>query len=153
MFNIYQPQKAKIISIDGDKISLSLKALKEDPWLKLENVVKKGDFISGTVTKFNSFGAFVKFVFVITGEEKREVQGLVHISEFGTEQKMRELMEIGREYQFIVSFIDLKDHRMALILPEHASKTKTEVLSMLKGLRSADDGPKGEIGSGETKKA
>ncbi|MBI2640684.1 MAG: S1 RNA-binding domain-containing protein, partial [Candidatus Sungbacteria bacterium] len=61
--------KAKIIDIQGDKISLSLKALKEDPWVKVAEKYKKGDVIRGKVTKFNPFGAFV--------ELESQVQGLV----------------------------------------------------------------------------
>lgn len=115
--------KVKVINIEGDKISLSLKALKEDPWLKLLDNVKKGDTVRGIVSKFNPFGVFVKIIFG-SDAGKKEIQGLVHISEFGTEEKMREAVEIGKEYSFVVSFIDLKEHRMSLILPEHAKKNQ-----------------------------
>lgn len=109
--------KVKIISLEGGKVSLSLKALKEDPWAKLQDVVKKGDAVKGTVTKFNPFGAFVKLTFNLDGGDTREVQGLVHISEFGNEQKMRETLEVGKEYPFTVSMVDVKDHRISLALP------------------------------------
>lgn len=98
--------RAKIIDIQGDKISLSLKALKEDPWTKVAEKYNKGDMVRGKVTKFNPFGVFVEL-----GEQ---VQGLVHISEFGTEVKMREELELGKEYDFKVLLVDPKEHRMSL---------------------------------------
>ncbi|MEK7148928.1 MAG: S1 RNA-binding domain-containing protein [Patescibacteria group bacterium] len=124
--SIGQKVHVKVIGIEGGKISLSLKALKEDPWMKLEEKVKKGDAIRGVVTKFNPFGAFVKTVFEGTDGVKREIQGLIHISEFGTEIKMKELLQLGKEHEFVVSFIELGEHRMSLILPEHAKAKDAE---------------------------
>lgn len=123
--NVGEKVKVKIIGLDGGKVSLSLKALKEDPWAKLHDVVKKGDVVKGIVTKFNPFGAFVKLVFHLDGGDKREVQGLVHISEFGNEQKMREALEIGKEYQFMVSMVDLKEHRISLTLSDMNKEADT----------------------------
>lgn len=102
--------KAKIIDIQENKISLSLKALKEDPWVKIAENYKKGDMVRARVTKFNPFGAFVELGSKDTGG----IQGLVHISEFGTEKKMSEELELGKEYDFKVLLIDPKEHRMSL---------------------------------------
>ncbi|MBI2055983.1 MAG: S1 RNA-binding domain-containing protein [Candidatus Sungbacteria bacterium] len=98
--------QAKIIDVQGDKVSLSLKQLKEDPWTKFAEQFKKGDLIKGKVTKFNPYGAFISL--------DSQIQGLVHISEFGTEAKMKEEIELGKEYEFKVLLIDPKDHRMSL---------------------------------------
>ena len=102
--------KAKIIEISGEKVSLSLKALKKDPWLEIEEKYKKGDIISGKVTKFNPYGAFVKI--------GSEFQGLLHISEFGNRAKMEKLLEIGKKYKFQILEIRPKEHRMSLKLVE-----------------------------------
>lgn len=98
--------RAKIIDVQGDKVSLSIKQLKEDPWIKIADKYKKGDSLKGTVTKFNPYGAFV--------EVDREVHGLVHISEFGLESRMLTELELGKEYDFTVLLIDSKEHRMSL---------------------------------------
>lgn len=98
--------RAKIIDVQGDKISLSIKQLKEDPWIKIADKYKKGDSLKGTVTKFNPYGAFV--------EVGGEVHGLVHISEFGLESRMLTELELGKEYDFKVLLIDSKEHRMSL---------------------------------------
>ena len=101
--------KAKIIEITGDgRVSLSLKALKKDPWVGIEEKYKKGDEIKGTVTKFNIFGAFV--------EIEPRIQGLCHISEFGTKAKMEESLQVGKNYKFQILQIDPAEHRMTLKL-------------------------------------
>ena len=100
--------KAKIIDIFGDRVSLSLKALKQDPWLGVEEKYKKGDISEGQVTKFNPFGAFVQIT--------PEIQGLCHISEFGTQNKMTESLEIGKNYKFEILVVEPKEHRMSLKL-------------------------------------
>ncbi|MDP3990997.1 MAG: S1 RNA-binding domain-containing protein [Candidatus Nealsonbacteria bacterium] len=101
--------QAKIIEIaDGTRISLSLKALKKDPWENIDKKYKKGDLLEGKVTKFNPFGAFV--------EVSPKIQGLVHISEFGTRTKMEQHLKIGKKYQFQISQIEPQEHRMTLKL-------------------------------------
>ncbi len=99
--------KAKIIDISNGRVSLSLKALKKDPWDGIEERYKKGDIISGKITKLNPFGAFVQI--------EKEIQALCHISEFEGE-KMEEVLEIGKEYKFQILSIDEKEHRMSLKL-------------------------------------
>lgn len=102
--------KAKIIEIKEDKASLSLKSLKKDPWMDIEEKFKKGDTVSGTVTKFNPFGAFVKI--------DSQIQGLIHISEFGTKAKMEETLKIGESYRFQILEIRPTEHRMSLKLAD-----------------------------------
>ncbi len=98
--------KAKIIKIEDDRVFLSLKALKQDPWENIEKERKKGDMIRGVVTKITTFGAFVE---VIPG-----VQGLCHISEFGTKEKMDEALRVGQEHDFLIFQLDPKEHKMTL---------------------------------------
>lgn len=98
--------KAKIVDISNGKASLSLKALKKDPWEGVEKKFKKGDVVEGKVKKFNPFGAFVQVT--------DKIQGLCHISEFGTQKKMEESLEIGKKYKFEILSIDPKNHKMSL---------------------------------------
>jgi len=105
-----QKVKAKIISITDNKVSLSLKALKEDPWQDFEKENKKGDILKGQVTKFNPYGAFVQI--------NSKIQGLCHISEFGTKAKMEETLKMGETYKFQILSIDSKEHRMSLKIVE-----------------------------------
>lgn len=103
-----QNVKAKIIEISNGKASLSLKALKKDPWEDIEKKYKKEEVVKGEVIKFNPFGAFVKI--------EPKIQGLVHISEFGSKEKMKEKLELGKKYKFQVLSISPKEHRMILKL-------------------------------------
>jgi small subunit ribosomal protein S1 len=106
-----QKVKAKIIEITEDgRVSLSLKALKKDPWENIEEKYKKEDVVMGKITKFNPFGAFV--------EVEPKIQGLAHISEFGTRSKMEEKLKIGETYKFKVLQIDPREHKMTLKLAE-----------------------------------
>jgi small subunit ribosomal protein S1 len=100
--------QAKIVKISEDKVFLSLKALKPNPWEIFVKKHKIGEIISGEVIKFNPFGAFVKI------DEK--IQGLCHISEFGSIQKMGEKIEIGKKYDFEILEIQPTEHRLILRL-------------------------------------
>jgi small subunit ribosomal protein S1 len=53
------PVEAKIIGIEDTRISLSMKALKEDPWTAVLDTYKVNDIVPGKVDKINHFGAFV----------------------------------------------------------------------------------------------
>lgn len=103
-----QKVKAKIIDISNGKVSLSLKALKKDPWKDIEKKYKKGDIVKGEITKFNPFGAFIKI--------SPQIQGLCHISEFGSQKKMEQNLKIKEKYDFQILLIEPKEHRMTLKL-------------------------------------
>lgn len=109
VLKVGQRVPAKVIGIEGDRVSLSLKALKPDPWAKVEEKYKKGDAVSGMVVKFNPFGAFVKL--------DEDIQGLAHISEFSSEAKMKEALQLNQPREFTVLSVDAKEHRLALGLP------------------------------------
>lgn len=102
--------KAKIIDITDGRISLSLKALKQDPWEDIEKKFKKGDVVKGKVNKINPFGAFVQLT--------DKIQGLCHVSEFSSQEKMEEVLKTGKEYSFAILLIDPKEHRLTLKLSE-----------------------------------
>lgn len=105
-----QKVKAKIINIANDKVFLSLKALKKDPWEGIEKIYKKGDKISGKVKKINYFGAFVQI--------NKEIQGLCHVSEFGSVKKMEEKLNLEKEYNFEILEVKPKEHKITLKLIE-----------------------------------
>lgn len=106
MFKLKDKVRAKVIDIKDGKISLSIKALKENPWHEFDGKLKKGDTVSGVVIKFNKHGALVSI--------KEGVAGLVHNSLFGSEEKLRETLELGKTYNFEVTLFDAKEQRMTL---------------------------------------
>jgi len=101
---------AQIIEIANDRISLSLKRLKIDPWKTASELLEKGMIVDGLVKKFNPYGAFVE----IMCHSNECLQGLCHISEFGSDEKMNAALEVGKKYQFkILAFVP-EEHRMSL---------------------------------------
>jgi small subunit ribosomal protein S1 len=118
VLKVGQVVRAKIIDISQGRISLSMRALKKDPWQELE--LKPGDKVIGKVVKFNPFGAFVQLrldeEFIKKFPTTPKIQGLIHISEFGSEEKMKEELEIDKEYEFSVLKINPQKHWMALRL-------------------------------------
>ena len=102
--------KVKVIEVKDGKISLSIKALKENPWVEAGRKYKKDDLVSGVVIKFNKHGALASI--------EEGVAGLVHISEFGTEEKLREKLELGKTYNFKINIFDPKEQKMALSFVE-----------------------------------
>lgn len=52
----------EIIGIDKEKqrISLSLKTLEENPWLKADGIIKEKEIMKGKVTSLKTFGAFIE---------------------------------------------------------------------------------------------
>lgn len=106
LFKIGDRAKAKIIAIEGDKISLSVKALKPDPWEVNKDQHKKGDIVEGKVLRINKFGALV---LLPTG-----IYGLTHISEFGSEAQMREVVEVGKSYFFQILVFQPENRKLSL---------------------------------------
>jgi small subunit ribosomal protein S1 len=121
--------QAKIIDLSNGRASLSLKALKEDPWKEVEKKWKKFDEVQGKVTKLNPFGAFV--------EIEPKIQGLCHISEFGTRKRMEEVLKQGETYAFQVLEINATEHRMSLRLKTADVPAETPALSSAEGQESA----------------
>lgn len=106
LFKVGDKVKVKVIEIKDGKISLSIKALKTNPWKEAEKKYKKDDTVSGVVIKFNKHGALASI--------EEGVAGLVHVSEFGSEAKLREKLELGKSYSFKITLFDAKDQKMAL---------------------------------------
>lgn len=106
MFRIGEKVRAKIIEITNGKISLSIKALKNNPWVAAKERYKKGDEVKGVIIKYNKYGALASI--------EEGVAGLVHMSEFGTEEKLRQALELGKTYTFKITHFDPKDQKMAL---------------------------------------
>jgi small subunit ribosomal protein S1 len=105
-FKVGDHLKIKIIDIKDGKISLSVKQLKENPWTTASGKYNKGDKVEGVVIKFNKHGALASI--------EEGIAGLVHVSEFGSEEKLRANLELGKRYPFSISLFEPKDMRMAL---------------------------------------
>lgn len=107
---INEPLKVKIIEIKDNRIFLSLKALKPNPWETIDEKLKEGQEVKGVVYKFNPFGAYINL--------EHNLQGLIHIAEFSDIEEMKKKLEVGKQYHFIVESLEPKEKRLTLKLKE-----------------------------------
>ncbi len=111
--------EAKIIGIEETRISLSMKALKKDPWNEVLDKYKVGDVVSGKVDKINHFGAFVYL--------DKDIHGLAHVSEFQDVypgKKIEDVFKEGEVYTWNILSIEPKSHRMGLLPVKDKSAPK-----------------------------
>ena len=100
--------EVKILDISKGRISLSLKALKLDPWQELSKKYKKGDVIKGVVYKHSTHGAFVKI--------DKSIYGLCHSEELEPEEIMKQKLQLGKTYEFQILSFSPADHKLSLKL-------------------------------------
>lgn len=101
-----QKIRVKIIEVKEGKISLSIKQLRPNPWTEASKKYKKDMPVTGVIIKFNKHGALASI--------EEGVAGLVHVSEFGGEDKLRKALELGKTYPFKITVFDPKEQKMAL---------------------------------------
>lgn len=100
--------RVKIIDIKEGRVFLSMKALKADPWENIAERYQAGQEISGTVYKFNPFGAVV--------DVGGGIQGLIHVSEFGGVEEMKKALAPNESHQFVIDSLKPEERRMILKL-------------------------------------
>jgi len=105
-YKVGEKVKVKVIEVKDGKVSLSLKALIEDPWIPAGAKYKKDQKVDAVVIKHNKHGALASI--------EEGVAGLVHISEFASEADLHAKLELGKVYPFIITFFEPKERRMTL---------------------------------------
>jgi small subunit ribosomal protein S1 len=104
--------KAKIIAIDKDRLSLSIKQMSDDPWLSEVKEFKKGDTVEGKITRITPFGAFVQL--------SPAVEALVHVSEMSDDESIdpEAVFKLNEKKKFKVLDIDTDNRKIALSLKD-----------------------------------
>lgn len=102
--------RVQVIEVKDGKVSLSMKALKENPWVEAAKKYKKDAVVKGLVIKHNKHGALVSI--------EEGVAGLVHVSEFKDAEELRNKLELGKVYNFKITLFEPKDHKMTLTAAE-----------------------------------
>jgi small subunit ribosomal protein S1 len=104
--------KAKIIAIDKDRLSLSIKQMSDDPWLSEVREFKKGDTVEGKITRITPFGAFVQL--------SPAVEALVHVSEMSDDESIdpEAVFKLNEKKKFKVLDIDTDNRKIALSLKD-----------------------------------
>lgn len=100
--------EAKIIAIDKERLSLSMKQLIEDPWISEVQSLKKGSKVEGTITRITPFGAFVQI--------SPAVEALVHVSELGegSDVDPEKIFTLNERKKFKVLDIDKEGRKISL---------------------------------------
>ncbi|MCB4791408.1 MAG: 30S ribosomal protein S1 [Elusimicrobia bacterium] len=112
-FKAGQELDVKVIDIDtvSEKLSLSVKKLKSNPWEEAKTKFPKGTKVKGTVTNITPFGAFVK---IADGME-----GLIHIGEMSWTKKVnhpKDVLKTGQEIESVVLDINPIEEKISLSL-------------------------------------
>jgi small subunit ribosomal protein S1 len=105
---------------EKERISLSLKALGNDPWSDAVAKLAEGQQVKGKIVRLQPFGAFV--------ELSPGVEGLVHISELGAGRRInhpKEAVSVGQEVEVTVLGVDAERRRLSLSLSAAREHTAT----------------------------
>ncbi len=114
LYKVGEQVKVKVIEVKDDKISLSIKQLKENPWVGAAKKYHKDQIVQGVIIKYNKHGALASI--------EEGVAGLVHISEFATEAELRNALSLGQSYEFAITLFEPKEQRMALSFKKKETK-------------------------------
>ncbi len=120
LFKVGDEVETMVISVEDGRVSLSIKRLLPDPWVKAASKYKVGDVVSGEITKITPFGAFVSL--------DPEIDGLVHISELSSERIVDpgQVVELGKTYRFKIISIEAENHRLGLSMKVEQGKVEAE---------------------------
>ena len=121
MFKAGDGLEVKIIKIDSaeQKISLSLKDLKQSPVQAFANKFSVGDIVKGTIRDIKDFGVFVELGDNVDALIRKEDLGSVDAS----------TLKIGDEIEAAIAFIDEKKNRIRLSIRRLAKQKEREVLN------------------------
>lgn len=110
MFKKGDEVEAKVLAIDieGEKFSLGIKQLSQDPWVEVAKAHPAGTKASGKVTKVEVFGAFVELA--------PGIEGMIHVSELSDQNvaKADDVVKEGDQIEFIVLATDADERKFAL---------------------------------------
>ncbi|MFN2238328.1 MAG: 30S ribosomal protein S1 [Thermoanaerobaculia bacterium] len=101
------------VNVPNRRISLSLKALEQNPWNTIEQRYPVGSTVSGRVRNITDFGAFV--------EVEEGIDGLVHISDMSWTRRLKhpsEVVKKGDQVTARVINVDGENQRLSLSIKE-----------------------------------
>jgi small subunit ribosomal protein S1 len=110
LYRVGDKVSVKVIEVKDDKISLSIKQLKENPWVSAAKKYTKDQIVNAVVIKYNKHGALASI--------EEGVAGLVHVSEFETEDKLKGVLSLGNVYKFKITLFEPTEQKMTLSYKE-----------------------------------
>lgn len=94
--------KVKVVGRRDDKLALSIKQAKGDPWKNAAKKYKKDTKVKGKVVRISDFGVFV--------ELEEGIEGLIHITKIPPGQKL----ELGSQQEVYVEEISPEARKLSL---------------------------------------
>ena len=121
MFKAGDELEVKIIKIDSaeQKVSLSLKDLKQSPVQAFAGKFNVSDIVKGIIRDIKDFGVFVELGDNVDALIRKEDLGSVDVS----------TLKIGDEIEAAIAFIDEKKNRIRLSIRRLAKQKEREVLN------------------------
>jgi small subunit ribosomal protein S1 len=101
------------VNVQNRRISLSLKALEQNPWDSAPERYPVGSIVNGKVRNLTDFGAFV--------ELEEGIDGLIHISDMSWNRRLKhpnEVLKKGDSVQARVINVDPDNQRLSLSIKE-----------------------------------
>jgi len=108
MYKVGDEVDVKIIEVESSKVSLSIKSLKDNPWLVVKDKYKKDQEVEAVVIRYNEHGALVSV--------EEGVAGLVHVSDFEDLTALKAELSLGTSYKFKINVFDANKQKMTLTL-------------------------------------
>lgn len=125
VFKVGDSVKVLIKDIQGDKVALSLKFAKTNPWLNAEEKFAVGTVVNGKVARMTDFGAFV--------ELEPGVDALLHVSQISKEhvEKPSDVLSVGQEIEAKIVDFNQEERKIsismkALLAPEESEAVTEE---------------------------
>ncbi len=133
--------KVKVIGVDGEKLSLSIKQMTKDPWEEIAERYPVGKKVQGTVVRFADYGAFLKL--------EKDINGLVHLSELAHHKvtDASEVLTIGQKIDAQVINIDVDERRIGLSIKALKPIDK-ETMERLKREREEEEAAAKKVAEG-----
>ncbi|MFM2420774.1 MAG: hypothetical protein RL385_5497, partial [Pseudomonadota bacterium] len=104
---------------ERERVSLSMKAVQDDPWSEHAALLEPGTVLTGKVVRTTDFGAFIEIA--------PHIEGLLHISELGRELKhANQVLQEGEEIRVVVERADRKARRISLSKLSQAEEKSLE---------------------------
>lgn len=105
--------EVKALAYDKDKkhLSLSIKAVHQDPWAEIESELEEGDTITVVVSNIENYGVFVDL--------GNDIEGFLHITEISWDKNVKnasDYLSVGQEIDVEVIEINPKNHKLRVSL-------------------------------------
>jgi len=125
----------RVIGLEGEKLSLSIKQLQKDPWEEIAEKYPVGKKVKGTVMRLTDYGAFVKL--------ESDINGLVHLSELAHHKvgDPADVLKVGQKVDVQVINIEPDERRIGLSIKALLPVTK-EMLEQIKRDREMEEAKK-----------